>query len=179
MKNKLIRFGLAAMAAVALLVPDRSEAQGNRVSFQITNSISSAISYVSVPTNASGLSTGKAIGVGNYVQAGFTFYGQGNVTNVGNTVITLVRADTPNPPGAADWESNPIYTLTITNALMPTGGANNGTNIIVWHTNLDFYAIGPVGWIGISSITNTASGGGAITNAAAYLDTRIVPIRYP
>lgn len=166
MKNPFFRGRLTGALLFASILSLAPLTVAKAEDFTITNTIASATSLITTPTNSI---TGGAISVANYERAGFTFSGQGTVTNLGNVVITLVRSSVQNPPAAADWETTAVYQFSI---------PMNGTTRVVWHTNLDMGCIGPAVWVGISSITNTASAG-SITNAQATLTKKIIPIKFP
>jgi hypothetical protein len=141
--------------------------------FNITNTIAPGVAYVSPPTNSIGTngvgySTGGAIRVDNYERIGFWFSCQGTSSTNQTITVNLVRAPTAGPPSATDWETASVSALTIT---------TSGTNPVVWCTNLDSYFTGPGNWLGIASITN--SGNASVTNCAASVVKKIIPIRYP
>src|ERR1041385_6042397 len=139
-------------------------------SFGLTNTIANGTAISALPTNAPGLSTGRAISVVNQEWAGFTFKGQGTGSGTSHVVLPLVRSTSANPPRArTDWETTSAIALNVPML---------GTDVVVWHTNLDRGFIGGALWIGINTATNN-NGSQSATNCGAWLIKKIIPIRYP
>lgn len=169
-----------ALLVAAVALPSISQAQQD---LKVTNVITFATAYTGAPTNAVG-TNGVAIGTGHYIDIGgpdkalFTFRGVNSTTNLGNAVFTLVRSDKLNPPSlATDFETTAQITFTV---------PMNGTNPVVWSTNMDQYAIGAFHWIGVFSVTNTAAAGsitnivaGGVTNPIATLNWKYGRVTFP
>ncbi len=169
-KAGFARLGLLMVVAAVLWL---ACALAHADSFNMTNAVANAVVFAGPPTNSVGangvcLGVGRAVNVANADNAAFTFYGQGSAAGTKSVDFTLVRARTAGPPTAADWETTGAITLY---------APMNGTTPVVWCTNLNQQYIGGFNWVGIGVVTNNNTG--AVTNSAAYLDKKIIPMRFP
>ena len=184
---------LAACLTLTLFAAPSARAD----SFNITNCLYPTNYVAGWPTNAVGTNglpqgTGTPINVMNQEWAGFYFQGfvATNTGTAGNIIVTLIRSVTTGYPAvtyttnaltgntttnlnSGDWETttNGLAPITLTIPVI-------GTNFFMWFTNLDRYQIGGANFIGVYSITNSATNC-FITNAVMGLNKKIIPIRYP
>jgi hypothetical protein len=187
------------IAILALALPLTAFASGAPQSLNITNYITSALSLTSYPTNTyntNGLpqSTGNAVPVFNQEHIGFNFEGFFVGTNLANATIgfVLVTSMAGNTPTATSGTNNLSGGNTVlTGSDFATAGLGvipinftvaNATNgaWVNWQTNFAAFSpvgsmIGDVNFIGVYQITNNMPGGCYITNAAAYINKKLIP----
>lgn len=156
-----LAISLAALAVV--VVAPHAEAQPSTYDFKITNAVTGATVYGGLATNVVG-SNGCATGSGTFLSVPnadkgmLSFTGANSATNVGNFVFTLLLSSKTSPPNAAtDFETTAATSRTFTITM-------NGTNVVTWCTNIDTYNLGAASYIGIGSVSNTASAG-FVTNS--------------
>ena len=193
----------ATVCIPVLWLPQAALASGALTSFNMTNNLQGTVVITSYPTNhfnpTNGFpqQTGNGIYIGNF--RSFNFNVQGFLVNTGaaaTATFTLIGANSGGSPASVlgtnllsvnqtvltdiDWET--VMPATNTAALLGTpviftmpGFTTNWFN---WHTNFDisWSKLAGANWVGIYSISNNLATTCQLTNSAAYINTKIIPV---
>ena len=183
--NRISKIYTGVLLAGAMALGFQAEA--SQQSLGITNYIVAGANgvFTSFPTNGigtngiCGLATGSGIDISRYNNVSFTF--QGLVNNTNGTAYQLnfwlVRATTGNTPivstNQIDYETVPQQSMIVS---VPIPAST--TNVpVMWYTNFPEAQIGNgATWIGIYAISNNLANTSWVTNAAAYIGKKIIPM---